>query len=91
MLSDPKKRFCVTVFFPMMGIPSFQLNNRFERMKSVVTSYQVLEPSFISNTSHLDLEVKQENFPTNFLITSVRSFLVKCSPSKHCLEKRLPI
>ena len=28
-LSDSKKRFCVTVFFPMMDIPSCQLNNRF--------------------------------------------------------------
>ena len=38
-LSDPKKRFCVTVFLPMMDIFSYQLINRFEGMKSVVTSY----------------------------------------------------
>ena len=41
-LSDPKKPFCVTVFLPIMNILSCQLINRFEGMKSVVTSYQVL-------------------------------------------------
>ena len=38
-LSDPKKRFCVTVFLQMMDILSCQLINRFEKMKSVVASY----------------------------------------------------
>ena len=36
-LSDPKKRFCVTAFLPMMDTLSCQLINRFEGMKSVVT------------------------------------------------------
>ena len=39
----------------MMDILYCQLINRFEGMKSVVTSYQVWEPSFLSNASHLDL------------------------------------
>ena len=113
-------------------------------MKSVVTSYQVLEPSFLSNASHLDLKarfhyergkkhslfvlliffalasiltarfnrtsiketknalfharsgneplrLKQESFLANFLITSLRCFLAKCSPSKRRLEKRLQL
>ena len=38
-LSDPKKRFCVTVFLLMMDIFSCQLINRFEEIKLVVTSY----------------------------------------------------
>ena len=38
-LSDPKKQFCVTVFFPMMDLFSCQLINRFEGIKSVVKSY----------------------------------------------------
>ena len=57
-LSDPEKRFCVTAFLPMMYILSCQLIDRFEGMKLVVTSYQVFEPPFLSNASHLDLEVK---------------------------------
>ena len=65
-LSDPKKQFCITVFLPMMDILSCQLFNRFEGMKSVLTSYQVLEPSFLSNASHLDLEVEAKKFSNKF-------------------------
>ena len=35
-------------------------------MKSVVTSYQVLEPSFLSNASYLDLEVEARKFSNKF-------------------------
>ena len=66
MLSDPKKRFCVTVYLPMMDILSCQLINCFEGMKSVVTSYQVLEPSFLSNAFHLDLDVEARKFSNKF-------------------------
>ena len=65
-LNDPKKRFCVTVFLPMMDIFSCQLINRFEGMKSVVTLYKVLEPSFLSNASHLDFEVEVRKFSNKF-------------------------
>ena len=65
-LSDSKKRFCVTVFLPMMGILSSQLFNRFEGMKSVVTPYQVFKPSFLSNASHLNLEVEARLFSKKF-------------------------
>ena len=65
-LGVPKKRFCVTVFLPMMYILSCQLINRFEEMKSVVTTYHVLKPSFLSNASHLEIEVE-----ANLLITSI--------------------
>ena len=65
-LSDPKKRFCITMFLSMMDILSCQLINRFEGMKSVVTSYQVLEPSFLSNASHEDLEVETRKFSNKF-------------------------
>ena len=65
-LSDPKKRFCVTVFLPMMDILSCQPINRFEGMKSALTSYQVLEPSFLVNASHLDLEVETRKFSNKF-------------------------
>ena len=50
----------------MIDILSCQLINRFEGMKSVVTSYQVLEPSFLSNASHLDLEVEEKKFFNKF-------------------------
>ena len=65
-LSDPKKRFCVTAFLPMTDILSCQLINCYEEMKSVLTSYQVLEPRFLSNTSHLDLEVEARKFSKKF-------------------------
>ena len=35
-------------------------------MKSVVTLYQVLKPSFLSNTFHLDLEVETRKFSNTF-------------------------
>ena len=50
-LSDPKKRLYVSVFLPMMNMLSCQLIDRFEEMKLVVTSYQILEPCFLSNAS----------------------------------------
>ena len=50
----------------MMDILSCQLINGFEEMKSVETSYQVLEPSFSSNASHLDLEVEVRRFSDKF-------------------------
>ena len=65
-LSNPKKRFCVTVLLPMMDILSCQLIHRFEGMNPLMTLYQVLEPSFLSNASHLDLEVKARKFSNKF-------------------------
>ena len=50
----------------MISILSCQLINRFEGMKSVMTSYQVLEPSFLSNASHLDLEVEARKLLNKF-------------------------
>ena len=90
-LSEPKKRFCVTVFFSMMDILSCQLINRFEGIKSVVTSYQVLEPSFLLNASHLDLEVETKKFSNRFSDNVSPLFPAKCSPSKRRLDKKLPI
>ena len=50
----------------MMGILSCQLIRRFEGMKSVVTSYQVLGPSFLSNAFRLDLEVEERKLSNKF-------------------------
>ena len=50
----------------MMDILFCQLINRFEEIKSVVTSYQVLKPSFLSNAFHLDLEVEARKFSNKF-------------------------
>ena len=50
----------------MIDIFSCQLIKRFERIKSVVASYQVLEPSFRSNTSYLDLKVEARKFFNKF-------------------------
>ena len=50
----------------MMDILSCQLINRFKGMKSVVTSYQVLELRFLSNAFHLDLEVEARKFSNKF-------------------------
>ena len=49
-----------------MNIISCQLINRFKGIKLVVTPYQVLEPSFLSNASHLDLEVEARKFSNKF-------------------------
>ena len=54
------------MFFPKMVILSCRLINCFERMKSVVKSYQVLEPCFLSSASHLNLEVEVKNFSNKF-------------------------
>ena len=35
-------------------------------MKSVATSYQVLEPSFLSNVSHLNREIEARKFSNKF-------------------------
>ena len=90
-LSDPKKRFFVTVFFLMMDILFCQQINRFEGMKSVVTSYQVSEPSFLLNASHLNFDVEARKFSNKFSDNVSPLFLAKCSPLKRRLEKRLLI
>ena len=60
------KRFCLTVFLPMMNILSCQLIYYFKGMKSEVTFYSVLKPSFLSNASNLDLEVEAKRFSNRF-------------------------
>ena len=45
---------------------SCQPINRFEGMKSVVTSYQVLKSSFLSHAFHLDLDVEARKFSNKF-------------------------
>ena len=80
-LSDPKKRFRVIVFLPMMNILFCQLINYFEERKSVVTTYQVLEPSFPSSASHLNIEIEAKNFLTNLLITLPSLSYAKCFQS----------
>ena len=49
-----------------MDVLSCQQINRFEGMKSVVTPYQVLEPSFLSNAFHLDFDVEARKFSNKF-------------------------
>ena len=50
----------------MMDLLYCQPITHFEGMKSVVTSYQVLKASFLSNASHLDLEVEARKFSNKF-------------------------
>ena len=96
-LSDPKQRFCVTVFLPMMDILSCQQINRFEGMKSVVISYQVLEPSFLSISSYLDLKVEARKCFNKFynnasplfpgqMLSIKTSFREKIAPLKSAKE-----
>ena len=86
-LSDPVKRFRVTVFLPLMDIVSRQLINRFEGMNALVMAYQV----FYQVLLILILRRKQKSFLTNLLITSLPCFLAKCFPLKRRLKKRLHI
>ena len=86
-LSDPVKRFRVTVFLPLMDIVSRQLINRFEGMKALVMAYQVFYQVLLILISRR----KQKSFLTNLLITSLPCFLAKCFPLKRRLKKRLHI
>ena len=65
-LSDPVKRFRVTVFLPLMDIVSRQLINRFEGMNALVMAYQVLEPSFPSSASHFNIKEEAKKFFDKF-------------------------
>ena len=90
-LSDSKKRFCLTVFLLIMDILSCQLINRFEGIKSMVTSYQVLEPSFLSNASYLDLEVEAKKFSNKFSDNVSPLFPNQMLSIKTSFRERLPI
>ena len=61
-LSDPVKRFRVTVFLPLMDTVSRQLINRFEGMNALVMAYQVLEQSFLSSASHFNIKEEAKKF-----------------------------
>ena len=65
-LSDPVKRFRVTVFLPLMDIVSRQLINRFEGMNALVMAYQVLEPSFLSSASYFNIKEEAKKFSYKF-------------------------
>ena len=91
MLSDLKKRFCVTMFLPVMNILSCQLINRFEEMKPVVTLYQVLEPSFQSNASHLDLKIEARKFCNKFFDNVSLLFPSQMLSIKSSFRQKLPI
>ena len=65
-LSDPVKRFCVTVFLPLVDIVSRQLIIRFEGMNALVVAYQVLEPSFLSSASHFNIKEEAKKFSDKF-------------------------
>ena len=65
-LSDPVKRFRVTVFLPLMEIVSRQLINRFERMNALVMAYQVVKPSFLSSASHFNIKEEAKTFSDKF-------------------------
>ena len=65
-LSDPVKRFRVTVILPLMDIVSRQLINRFEGMNALVMAYQVLEPSFLSSASHFNIKEEAKKFSYKF-------------------------
>ena len=61
----------------MMDILSYQLINRFDGMKSVLTSLQVLEPRFLSNAFQQDIEVEARKFSS--LLFSIEMLSVKTS------------
>ena len=65
-LSDPVKRFRITVFLPLMDIVSRQLINRFEGMNALVMAYQVLEPSFLSSASHFNIKEEAKKLSYKF-------------------------
>ena len=90
-LSDPVKRFRVTVFLPLMDIVSRQLINRFEGMNALVMAYQVLEPSFLSSASHFNIKEEAKKFSYKFADNVSPLFLAKCFPLKRRLKKRLHI
>ena len=50
----------------MMSILSCRVINLFEGIKSVETSYQNVEPSFLLNASHLELLVEARKFSNKF-------------------------
>ena len=88
-LSDSKKRFCVTVFLPMIDILSCQLINRFKGLKSVVTLFQVSKPSFLSNAFHLDLEVEARKFSKKFFDNVSPLFLSQMLSIKKSFRKKI--
>ena len=90
-LSNPKKQFCVSAFLPMMDIFSCKLINRFKGMKSVMTSYQVLEPSFLSNASHLGLEVEARKFSDKFSYNVSPLFLSQMLSIKTSFREKIKI
>ena len=58
-------------------------------MKSVVTSYQVLEPSFLSNASHLDLEIEARKFSNQFSDNVSPLFLSSMLSIKKSFRKKV--
>ena len=58
-------------------------------MKSVVTSYQFLEPSFLSNDSHLNVEVEARKFSNKFFDNVSPLFPSQMLPIKTLFRKKI--
>ncbi|XP_073537599.1 uncharacterized protein [Phyllobates terribilis] len=57
-LADPTTCFRVTVFYPMVDTLCTQLHRRFEGMKAVLDSYEVIQPDFLASASERDIHKK---------------------------------
>ena len=65
-LQEPESCFRVTVFYPMIDTLCTQLDNRFQGMKAVLDTYQVIQPEFLVNASAKEVHEKAVDFVRRF-------------------------
>ncbi|XP_042308882.1 zinc finger MYM-type protein 1-like isoform X2 [Sceloporus undulatus] len=65
-LTDPKSKFRVTVFYPMVDSIVSQLDNRFKGMKEVIDAYRIVQPSFLASSTDEELRCEADKFSNRF-------------------------
>lgn len=62
---DGETKFKVKVFYPMLDVVNFQIQERFTALKNVVEMFSVLFPKTLLKLTEDEIEKKGHNTPTN--------------------------
>jgi hypothetical protein len=88
-LKDPEQLFRNDVFYGSLDIISNQLRHRFEGLKKVVSSFDILQPKTLLSLSDSELEQKADEFVNLFRSDVSPSFVSEILSVRSALRKEI--
>lgn len=85
-LTEPKRKFRVTIFYPVTY--TIAVRNRFGSMKAVIVTYRVVQPYFLATPTEIELGMKLIKLHKDFKMTSL-NFPVAVVINQKCLQIRV--